>query len=345
MADDTPELDAQHPSPALSQLGCAWFFGGTLLAGFLGMGLTVWAFQANAPGWIIPIAFFGPVVAFELTFGLGAITRFIRQARESVRNAPSPESAAAVAAGEGVEAGTTPKAIKSESRDGFPTVTVVEVRRGKVYPHSILRVGTPPGCQFGCIGGFTLLWNAILSPFLVAVIDDWNRGRPVQWMAALFIIPFVLVGLGLIGATIFAGLNWFVSMLVGRVEVEISDHPITPGATIRIHLAQVGLFPLARVSVWLVCTEEATYVAGTNTSTAKKEIAKQSVATPDESPTEGRLPLAAEFAVSRDAMHSFDAPNNKINWTVRVTGRVLGLLPFRNDFGVTVSPADIRANP
>ena len=133
-------------------------------------------------------------------------------------------------------------------------------------------------------------------------------------------------------------MRWFASQLVGRVEVELSGHPLAPGVAVRLHVAQAGLVPLAGVVVALICTEEATYVAGTSKSSAKKEVAKHALAEAESNPDGAGLPLSANFAVPAEAMHSFEAPNNKINWTIRVTGRVLGLLSFSDDYGVTVAP-------
>jgi len=339
MADDDTNLtEPDAPPPAISRFACVWFFVGFIVAGLVGMGLALWAMVAQAPGWLIPVAFLGPEVAFLLIFGSTTPPRIIQYARESVRNAPSPESSAAAAAGEGVEAGTTARRDRTEDRDGFPTVNVVDTEPGKSLAHSLYRAGVPEGCQFGCALLFATFWNGIVSVFVAQVFNKWNAKGVVVWFEVLFLSPFVLVGLVLIAFTLYAGLTWIVSWLVGRVAVEIPEHPLAVGRSSRIQITQAGMFPLTRVGVWLVCTEEATYVAGTSKSTAKKEMAKHTVSDPDESAS-GGLPVATEFRVPTDAMHSFNAPNNEIKWTLRVTGRVLGFLPFRNDYSVTVCPA------
>jgi len=338
MTDDSPEPETEPKPPQATFSSCGCLLGGFFLAEGVGVALAFWAAIANGPGWLIPLAFFGPGVAFLLVFGATAIPRLIRQAREAARNAPSPESAAAAAAGEGVEAGLKAKPITIEDRDEFPTIEIATTHPGRVLSHRIVRSGMAASCQFGCFLGIALFWNGIVGVFLYQIFNKWNRGGVIQWVEALFLSPFALIGLVLIGATLYAALNWFVMSLVGKVEVELSDHPLVVGSRVHLNIAQTGLVPLARVSVWLICTEEATYVAGTSKSTAKKEIAKHLIANPDENPSGGGVPLAAEFTVPQDAMHSFDAPNNKLNWTVRVTGRVLGVLPYRDDYSVTIIP-------
>ena len=338
MADEpaNPEPTTPQVPRDLFLRGCALVFG-LFVATIFGVGIAFGVAQNGLP-WTIPIVYFLAVGSFAVM----AIPRFIRRAREAARNAPSPESAAAAAGGEGVEAGTRAKAdakaTDADEPDDMPTVWHAETHPGKVFSHQLERAGIAPGVQCGCAVVGAVFWNGIVGFFVYELIERFNGGAAVQWSEALFLIPFILVGLLLIGAVILAGLNWFVAQLVGRVDVELSDHPLVPGATLRIHVAQAGLFSLGRVVVFLVCSEEVTYVAGTSTSTAKKDVDQHSISDPEQNPDGGGLPLTTEFTVPADAMHSFEAPNNEINWTIRVTGRVLGLLPFSSEYSVTVSP-------
>jgi hypothetical protein len=337
-----PSDPAVRPDPvAAARSGCLKLFVGFLIADVVGFALAAWVALAQGPGWLVPLAFVGPGAMFLLVFGGAEIPRLIRRAREAVAAVPSPESSAAAAGGEGVEAGlyARPRTASRDAGDAPPTVAGSNTEPGAVLAHRLGRVGVPWGCQFGCLVVAAVFWNGILSTFVVNVVRGWNRGGLVRWGELLFLSPFLLVGLAVGLAALYSGLNWIVSCLVGTVAVELSDHPLAPGAGGRVHVAQGGIVPLGRVAVWLVCTEEATYVAGTSKSTAKKEVEKHPVADPEA--TGGSLPLTAEFVVPRDAMHTFHAPNNKIAWTVRVTGRALGVLPYRADFGFTVSPEDL----
>jgi hypothetical protein len=191
-----------------------------------------------------------------------------------------------------------------------------------------------PGCQFGCAVFAALFWNGILSIFVWRLIDDWNRMGGFKWFNAAFLVPFVLVGIVLILAVLGSALKWFVSSLTGRIDVEVSTHPLVLGGSSRIHVAQRGLIALKRVELRLICTEAATYIAGTSTATATKEVVRHLIADPDENPA-GGLPLEIDFTVPADAMHSFEAPNNKIIWTLRVTARFFGFA-LRDDYRLAV---------
>ena len=336
---NTPDAGLPLDPVAAARAGCTKLFLGFLVADAVGVALAAWVlFANNGPGWLVPVAFLAPGAAFLIVFGAPVLPRLVRQAREAVASAPSPESSAAAAGGEGVEAGLSarPRTANRDAGDALPTVTVAPTTPGTALAHQLGRVGVPWGCQFGCLVFAALFWNGILSTFVLNVVRGWNRGGLVRWGEVLFLTPFLLIGLAVVLAALYTGLNWVVSCLVGTVAVELSDHPLAPGAAARLHVAQGGLVPLGRAAVWLVCTEEATYVAGTSKSTAKKEVEKHPAADPDQ--TGGALPLAAEFVVPGGAMHTFHAPNNKIAWTVRVTGRALGVLPYRADFGFTVAP-------
>ena len=45
-------------------------------------------------------------------------------------------------------------------------------------------------------------------------------------------------------------------------------------------------------------------------------------------------------AVPGQAMHSFAAAHNKIAWTLRLKGRVGGILPYESEYPVLVLPAE-----
>jgi hypothetical protein len=57
---------------------------------------------------------------------------------------------------------------------------------------------TPLGAFFG-LTLVALFWNGIVSVFLWQVVASWRQGQPNGCLTA-FLIPFVLVGLGLIYA-------------------------------------------------------------------------------------------------------------------------------------------------
>jgi hypothetical protein len=329
---DPSETSKQRQSQFGITVGVGFF-----IAAIVGFGAAFAVIQGNGPEWLIPVVFFLPLVLLAVV----VIPRFIQQAREAARNAPSPESRAAAACGEGVEAGTKAKPDEEKPDElETPTIKRVDTHPGKVFPYQLQQAGLAPGCQFGCAIILAVIWNSIVGVFVYQFLDKWNRGVVVQWTEALTLVPFVLIGLVLILGAIVAGVKWFIASLVGHVDVELSAHPLTPGSKLQMNVTQTGSLPLAKVTVSLICTEKATYMAGTSKSTAEKVIAQHQLVDPDQNP-DGALPITVDITVPTHAMHSFDAPNNEINWTIRVTGRVLGVLPFSSTFSVTIAPGRV----
>lgn len=140
-------------------------------------------------------------------------------------------------------------------------------------------------------------------------------------------VAFVVVAVLLLVFAYRNGGRVFAVVFGGRVAVEVDAHPFAPGGTYRGRVELSGRVSGAVVE--LVCEEVATYQAGTSESTARHVA----VRVPADGPP-------ADFAVTvpAGAMHSFAAANNKLAWSVRVTGRVLGVLPYAEAFEVVVTP-------
>jgi hypothetical protein len=230
-----------------------------------------------------------------------------------------------------------PARVDLTNRVDTPNVVVYETHPGKMLPHQLQPAGLSLGCQFGCILGFALFWNGIVGGIVFKMVNKWNGGGFRS--ADLLIIPHVIVGLMLIGVVLLAGSKWLTASLVGRVNVELSAHPLAPAEEFRVHVAQKGLCSLAHVALWLVCTEEAAYPGRKGSRrTETQEVAKYPISNLDQIPDDSSLPITVESRIPDGAMHSFTAPNNEINWTIRVEGVVLGFLPFATDYRLSVAP-------
>jgi hypothetical protein len=202
-----------------------------------------------------------------------------------------------------------------------------------------LKTDSKPGCFFFGALVFTVFWNGIVSIFVGQVISDLQRGV-WNWFLIVFLTPFVLVGLVAVLVTLYALLLWFASRLAGRLRLELSGHPLTPGQSYDWLLAQSGGGArIQGLTMALVCNEAATYRQGTSNTTDRKEVYKLTLvegsADTTADPTMGHhgtltLPLAA--------MPSFLSEHNVVEWKLSVQGSVLGFLPFSSDFPIEVQP-------
>ncbi len=159
-------------------------------------------------------------------------------------------------------------------------------------------------------------WNGIVSVFVYQVVQGFARGRP-EWFLTLFMIPFVLVGLGLILGVIY----FFLAFFNPRPKLVVSTDSVPPGGTLALTW-KIGrrAHRIRRLVMLLEGREEATYSRGTRTYTDKEYFARVEFLN-TESPEEiaaGR----ATLTVPAGTMHSFEARHNKVIWTLRVHGDI-----------------------
>jgi len=164
--------------------------------------------------------------------------------------------------------------------------------------------------------GLTLLalfWNGIVSVFLWQLVASWRRGQPNGCLAA-FLVPFVLVGLGLI-----LGVGrQFLVLFNPRAHVTLTPGVLMPGGTAYLQwkLGSGGR-GVRRVKITLEGREEARYRRGTDTHTDRETFLSLPIADTAQ-PFEIENGGSASFAVPADTVPSFRADNNKIVWSLKI---------------------------
>jgi hypothetical protein len=178
-----------------------------------------------------------------------------------------------------------------------------------------------------------LFWNGIVSVFLVNVVSEW-RGGSGPWFLTLFLVPFVVVGLGLIAA-------WLAS--AGALFNPRPHVRLDPGEPVLGQMLSVsweipqGAGRLRRLSIRLTGEEVASYRRGTSTVTERQAFFDGELA----EATHARLIEAgrASLRLPTGLPPTWQATNNRIEWTLRVTGEI-ALWPDLDDSHViTIHPA------
>lgn len=180
---------------------------------------------------------------------------------------------------------------------------------------------------------FALFWNGIVSVFLYQLAREWIRGSGFQWFLALFLIPFVIVGLILIVATVHRALAIFNP----HFTLAVTSSRVALGEELAIEWGSTGrIDKLTRFTIELEGREEARYRRGTDTATDTRVFATHVLVQqlPPEIIGSGR----ARVALPADTMHSFEAANNKIVWLLRVKGEVPNWPDTDDEFPITVGP-------
>ncbi len=183
---------------------------------------------------------------------------------------------------------------------------------------------------------FALLWNGVVSVFIVTVVKSFLDRDP-EWFLALFMIPFAAIGLGTIGAVVFQVLKLF-----NPVPVLTLDEPATPlGGTLRFEWRVRGAVRrIHTFTISLIAQEEATYRVGTSSYTDRAKFFEAVLV--ETSDTDEMRRGSATIAIPADAMHSLDLAHNNIRWYFRITGDIHRWPDLADDLDLIILPAEAR---
>ncbi len=186
------------------------------------------------------------------------------------------------------------------------------------------------------LGVFAMAWNAMIAVFLVFALESLFRSV-IPYRLLLVLIPGIYIAVR--SAQQF--FRSFVRTLgIGSTTVEIEDLPLLPGRTYALEVVQYGRLVIKKITVRLVCEEESTYHFGTDIRTERQTVCSQVIATHGRDRIDWGYPLRMEtqFAIPRDAMHSFQSFHNAIHWKIVVDGEANRWPSYSRNFPVVVYP-------
>jgi hypothetical protein len=200
-----------------------------------------------------------------------------------------------------------------------------------------LPIQSSPGGQVFFYLIFGLFWNGVTSVFVYQMIQGHLQGNP-DWCLTVFICPFVLIGLGVI--VLFVR-QLLITLGIGPTVVEIATHPLHPGQSCQLYFAQTGRLRLNSLRVLLVCEEVAKYRQGTDTRTETKRVHETELFHQEEFEISPDFPCEVHktFVVPANAMHSFQATNNEVQWKILVSGNVVRWPNYERDYTIVVRPS------
>ncbi|HBL29738.1 MAG TPA: hypothetical protein DD490_23120 [Acidobacteria bacterium] len=181
-----------------------------------------------------------------------------------------------------------------------------------------------------------VVWNGIVSVFLWQVVKGWRTGAGDGCLTA-FVVPFVLVGLGLI----FAIFQQFLVLFNPRLELTLGPGVLAPGESALLQWTMRGKAErVQKLRIVLEGREEATYRQGTRTTTAREVFSTVLLAEVDNS-----FSIAngtARVSLPDDAPPSFAASRNKIVWALKVTLEIPNWPDSADEYEIVVAPAALR---
>ena len=178
---------------------------------------------------------------------------------------------------------------------------------------------------------FSLLWNGFVMSTFVQKVRDYRAGDP-SW-ELLVLLLLVLAGLGLVLAVVYV----LLVLSNPRPQVALTPGAVPLGGSVRIEWQLEGKADwIDTLTVTLEGREEAQYEAGSSTATASSTFVRVPVARADR--LMGLRLGSAMVRVPEDAMHSFDADNNKVLWMVKIHGEIRRWPNLDEEFPLEVLP-------
>lgn len=196
----------------------------------------------------------------------------------------------------------------------------------------LLKPQLSPGGKLAGLIFVALFWNGIVSIFVVVVVNGWRSGQGEGCLTA-FLVPFVLVGLGLI----YAVFRQFLVLFNPHLELTLSRGALAPGESALLQWRFDGKADrVTRLKIVLEGREEATYRRGTDTVTDREVFATIPIVDTDQS-----IQIAqgsARVHVPDDTMPSFAADRNKIVWTLKAACEIPGWPDSDDGYDIVVAP-------
>ena len=184
----------------------------------------------------------------------------------------------------------------------------------------------------GCFLAFALLWTSFsVFMFIMAWRDDEVPGM-------IFISLFVLIGLAMLVASLW---RYFSKIRLGAPVIMISHTELRVGERFNLDYQQTFKVAtdVAKASVSLVFQEAATYTQGTDTRTDRHDIAMEIYEIPGRHFEAGEVfQHGFSMAIPGDAMHTFIAKNNKLQWFIRVQVDIVDWPDLKEDYPIRVLP-------
>ncbi|MBN2718100.1 MAG: DUF3592 domain-containing protein [Deltaproteobacteria bacterium] len=161
----------------------------------------------------------------------------------------------------------------------------------------------------------TLFWNGIVSVFVVfwlrGLLDGTASGAFETWGLGLFLLPFAVIGVGMVVSL----LKTFLKNFAPAVSLSLESCDWVMGSTVRLQWTVPAHAQLNRFELDFICEESVTYRRGTDTTTDTEVVAVFPIARET-----GRVQSSGsvQFHVPTNVMPNFESPNNRINWKIRV---------------------------
>jgi hypothetical protein len=193
----------------------------------------------------------------------------------------------------------------------------------------------PAASPWGKLAGalvFAAIWNGVTSIFVTIAVVSHLKGDP-EWFLTIFIIPFVLVGIGVLLYLAYS----ILALFNPKPVITVSSRSVRLGESLQLSWLFDGKASSLRKLTISVCGQEsATYRQGTSTYTDTNDFLEIPVAEAADFFNIHRG--EAEVQIPSSTMHSFESGHNKITWSINVKGEIAMWPDVNNSYPLLVLP-------
>jgi hypothetical protein len=215
---------------------------------------------------------------------------------------------------------------------GTAAAPAIDAPTGDAGP-IVLRPSVSPFGKLIIITVLCLFWNGLVGVFTFFEIREFTGGAG-NWGMALFLTLFQIVGVALLLAVPYQ----LLALANPRPAITLARGTVPLGGTVPFDWQLIGSASRVRhLTITLSAREEARYRRGTDTHTDTREFHREALA--EASDSAGIERGSGTIRIPATTMHSFNAPNNKIVWTIQVKGEIDRWPDVDESFDITVTPA------
>ncbi len=210
---------------------------------------------------------------------------------------------------------------------------IPEVQAGPVE----LEEAQSPLGKLGAIVFFAVFWNGIVGVFLWVGYSEWKETGEFSGCLALFLVPFVLVGILLLVSVPYQ----ILALANPRPKLIVGEGGVPLGGSTSLQWSFRGASSRLRdLKIYLEGSESATYRRGTDTHTATRVFARVDITR-----IEGGMMVksgGATVRVPAETMHSFSAKRNEVEWKIHLEASITHWPDVITEFPFVVLPPQER---
>jgi Protein of unknown function (DUF3592) len=196
----------------------------------------------------------------------------------------------------------------------------------------VLRPSSSPLAKLLTMTFICVFWNGIVGAATYFEYRSFTEGDSI-WVLAVFLLLFQIVGVGLIAAVPYQ----ILALANPRPTITLSAGSVPLGGSVSFAWELSGAaHRVTRLQMMLRGREEARYRRGTDTKTDTHVFFSDTLIDATDLMSIARG--SGTIRIPDDSMHTFDAGNNKVIWTLHVTGAIARWPDIDESFDIMVRP-------